>query len=212
MKNTLFYSLLGVLCVANYANAYSCRWQEPDDTGICEEIETSDLPSETEYRYLVNIYTGDCLTVPNAVSCYGGATLKSITVDLAAEGWGDICDNVITQSQCVCECDNCESDGNWTRVSAGYERRISRYCTCDRTATCSQSYSYRCAAGYWGNTTNGTTGCTKCTGSWTGANNVTVYPTSNPGSIAITGCYFPMGDYKDAYGNFTLTQPCDWRE
>ncbi len=105
----------------------------------------------------------------------------------------------------VCEksctgCSNCASDTTWSAGDAGYERLATRRCDCN---TCKTSWEYRCAAGYWGTTTNGTSGCTQCSP----AHNMNA--TSSPGATAITSCYLAAGDNgADSAGSFTFTQDC----
>lgn len=97
-------------------------------------------------------------------------------------------------------------DGTWTTVSDGYEKKVDKECTnnyelgtCERT----ESTSYRCAAGYYGRTVNGTTGCTRCPSSGG------VYGTSAAGSTAITSCYIPSGTTSsDGTGTFEYTEDC----
>ncbi len=61
--------------------------------------------------------------------------------------------------------------------------------------------SYRCAAGYYGTSSNGTSGCTKCTSPGT----------STAGSTSITRCYVPSGTTgSDSTGTFTYTSNCYW--
>ncbi|MDR0726706.1 MAG: hypothetical protein LBF37_01445 [Rickettsiales bacterium] len=55
--------------------------------------------------------------------------------------------------------------------------------------------AYRCAAGYYGSSTNGSSGCTLCPSGGTSA----------AGSIVITQCYaFPSSD-TDTTGNWEYT-------
>jgi hypothetical protein len=94
-------------------------------------------------------------------------------------------------------CENCISDTNWVAHATGYEKKVDRNCdcnTCNTTGT-----SYRCAADYYGTSTNGSTGCTACPES----------KSSAAGATAITSCYIPAGTTdEDTIGNYTYTSDC----
>lgn len=95
-------------------------------------------------------------------------------------------------------CTNCTSSNTWDSVATGYQRRTTKTCGCD--GTCNTSYSYRCAPGYFGNSYNGTSGCTRCPtdGGVTG--------TSVAGTTARTGCYVGANTTgRDNSGAFEFT-------
>ncbi len=81
-------------------------------------------------------------------------------------------------------CNNCSGDTGWVSGNTGYQYRQTKYCLCE---TCHTSTSYRCATGYYGSSSNGTSGCTRCP-SEDGATG-----TSAAGSTARTSCYIPSG-------------------
>ncbi len=100
-------------------------------------------------------------------------------------------------------CTNCTSDTSWSSVGTGYEKKVTRTCDCN---TCNSSTLYRCAAGYYGSSTNGTSGCTRCPSSGG------VYGTSAAGSTAITSCYLPSGttvSFSDSTGSGTAKYTSD---
>lgn len=100
---------------------------------------------------------------------------------------------------CSGGCSNCTST-QWASSGTGYETRT--YATCD-CKTCTKSTEYRCAAGYYGSSTNGTSGCTRCPSSGG------IYGTSAAGSTAITSCYIPSGtSMSDSTGTYTYTDNC----
>ena len=128
---------------------------------------------------------------------------KTITFTCGCTSSSD-CSNGQTCSngQCVtCKtCSNCTS-GSWEDYGTGYQRILNKSCNCD--GTCSSSYSYRCAAGYYGSSSNGTSGCTRCPASGG------VYGSSTAGSTAITACYIPSGtSFSDTGGSGTYTSNC----
>lgn len=108
----------------------------------------------------------------------------------------------ISFSDCCLPCTNCTSDTGWTYHKTGYVRRATRTCNCD--GTCSASYRYACASGYYGSSSNGTSGCSLCpNGGY-----------SNVGSNTdITSCYLiPGTGYTDSSGTYTYTQPCYYKK
>ena len=97
-------------------------------------------------------------------------------------------------------CSNCTSDTSWSAGNTGYEKKVTRTCNCN---TCNASTQYRCAAGYYGSSTNGTSGCTRCPSSGG------TYGTSTASSTSITSCYIPSGvSISDSLGAFTFTSNC----
>lgn len=103
---------------------------------------------------------------------------------------------------CCKECSGCY-DSDWTAGTyAGYEHSVDYYCDCDGVCRRGDT-SFRCAAGYYGSSTNGYTGCTRCPSSGG------VYGTSAAGSTAITSCYLPSGiSFSDDSGSGTYTNNC----
>lgn len=86
----------------------------------------------------------------------------------------------------------------WTANGTGYEQQIE---TTTENETCiSVNKTYRCAAGYYGTTTNGTSGCTKCP----------TPGTSNTGTnTSMTQCYIPADtEMSDSSGTYIYTKNC----
>lgn len=90
-------------------------------------------------------------------------------------------------------CSNCTSDTSWSAAGTGYQRKANRTCNC---GTCNTSYQYRCAAGYYGTTYNGTSGCTRC------PNN----GNSSAGTTSVTGCCISSG--ADTTGSYSYSPKC----
>lgn len=103
---------------------------------------------------------------------------------------------------CCKECSGCY-DLAWTAGTyTGYEHSVDYYCDCDGKCIMG-NVSYRCAAGYYGASTNGYTGCTRCPSSGG------VYGTSTAGSTSITSCFLPSGtSFSDDSGSGTYTNNC----
>ena len=134
-------------------------------------------------------------------SCMAGYTRKSTTAQMGG------CGNAryyYCEENCT-GCSNCTSDTTWSATgTAGYEKKVTRTCSCN---TCNASTSYRCAAGYYGSSTNGTSGCARCPSSGG------VYGTSAAGSTAITSCYIPSGtSMTDSVGTYEYTSNCYYSE
>lgn len=113
----------------------------------------------------------------------------------------------VSYTNCDCKCSGCSSS-DYTDIGNGYERRELKTCSCSSgSAKCVTSgYSYRCAQGYWGSSSNGTSGCTRCDPSG-GAYGTT----ASAGTTAKTGCYLPSGtSFSETPGSGTYTGNCYW--
>jgi len=150
----------------------------------------------------------------------GGVTACSATYEEAfATGTGAVSSSGhYKYTECVknCQASNCISDA-WKALRTGYESRTYRSCsTTGASGTCNASTQYRCAAGYYGTSTNGTSGCSQCP-TWSGvytdsARTTLVRGTSSADSnTAITGCYVVAGTYYDATGTFKTTGNCQYK-
>lgn len=126
---------------------------------------------------------GGCTKTQSSLTTSGGQTVKYY----------------YCKENCV-GCSNCTSDSDWSAHSTGYQKKTTRSCDCN---TCNATTAYRCASGYYGTSTNGTSGCTRCPSSGG------VYGTSSAGSTVITACYLPSGTTgSDSTGAFTYTNNC----
>ena len=109
--------------------------------------------------------------------CING-TLKKGPVDTGECG---------NQEVWICStCGGCVSDTDWIDADNGYMKKSTRQCknllgtdACMTTKT-----EYQCAAGYYGNPTSATSGCTKCPSSATG-----VAGLSPAGATSESQCY-----------------------
>lgn len=116
---------------------------------------------------------------------------------------------------CYNPCDEtCTANTSCAAYSTGYQKCTTTSCTPDfYTATCTSSTktTYRCAAGYYGSSTNGTSGCTRCPYVGTNALNqmTLVYGTSTAGSTSQTSCYASTSSsIKDTSGIYQYTNNC----
>ena len=114
---------------------------------------------------------------------------------------GDVQDgNEICILTALCErsCPDCDSV-DWASSGTGYEKRILANCN-GETGVCTKTTEYRCAAGYYGSSTNGTSGCSECTP------HSNVNADSSPGSTVQTLCFIPSAmqwNFSDTAGSGT---------
>ena len=111
------------------------------------------------------------------------------------------CSNEISFNVCRKSCDGTCSDcttSAWTAGNTGYQKRT--YASCNTaTCVCTKRTQYRCAAGYYGTSSNGTSGCSRCPSNGS----------STAGATAITSCYLPSGTTgSDSTGSYTYTANC----
>ncbi len=141
---------------------------------------------------------------PTCAACNSGYKLTTrsheydIRSDVTSVCGSSCTDGIGYATYQVCEkCTlTCTSDTSWTTVRTGYEKRTvcSNGCGTDE---------YRCAAGYYGTSTNGSTGCNKCPSSGG------VDGQSAAGSTAITSCYIPKNTtLSDSTGKYQYTSDC----
>ena len=95
---------------------------------------------------------------------------------------------------CCADCaSGCSGETGWVAAATGYQKNTKKSCEC---GTCVETTAYRCAAGYYGSSSNGTSGCTKCP----------VPGTSVAGTTTKNGCYVSSG--TDAGGAYSYTSMC----
>lgn len=106
--------------------------------------------------------------------------------------------------KCTCDASLCADVGAWANYNTKFQRRAKYTCqsgSCKATS----NYEYRCAAGFYGASTNGTSGCSQCPAIDDKMSTKT-YGTSVPGSnAAISSCFLAPGTYNDTTGTFKIT-------
>lgn len=137
--------------------------------------------------------------IASCTTCKTGYTKTEQTVGVPG------CTNKITYYNCKLPCTgctNCTSDTAWSATdSFGYEKKVTRTCDCN---TCNESTKYRCAAGYYGSSLNGTSGCSQCP-----LHARTMFGHSAAGSTTIKSCYIPAeASVSDSVGTYTFTSNC----
>ncbi|MDR0741459.1 MAG: hypothetical protein LBF28_01665, partial [Rickettsiales bacterium] len=93
-------------------------------------------------------------------------------------------------------CINCQNTG-YSDFATGYQSAISKSCNIE-TLACTSTTVYRCASGYYGSSTTGTSGCTQCP---TGG-------TSDAGATDATDCYASPRNGTDTTGSWEYTSTC----
>lgn len=112
-----------------------------------------------------------------------------------------------------CTCTNtCGS--TWVTVRAGYERQYTtKYSNISGSDKCScvqdtATSTYRCAANYYGSTTNGSTGCSACP-CMTDTGGTSRCGTSAAGSTSVSGCKMATGyTFNDGTGVYSFMTAC----
>lgn len=141
-------------------------------------------------------------------TCTGSITYYDCQSDGSGGDGGDGDLDPIDPFPDLCDgtCDNCISLPTWLPIigSDGHEQKTTKTCN-TATCKCNSSTEYRCAAGYYGVSFLGRSGCTRCPSSGG------VYGTSTAGSnTKITDCYMTSG--SDDTGTFTYTSNCYYTE
>ncbi len=197
MKKTLYLSLVLCMGLAGPAIGASCTpYTIPDDgDDPCDHLYPDDCSSEgTKQCYMRS--DGSCSCITSCNRCNSGFAKVSKTL----EGCSGI-----TYNTCECTCSNCTSDTSWSAGSTGYQKQTTRWCECYAgTPTCNTSTEYRCAVGYYGSSTNGSSGCARCP-----ASSGTYGTTASAGTTSVSGCYIPAGSsFSDSTGSGTYTRDC----
>ena len=160
-----------------------------DEDGNCEEVEceiegNDDLSGCTSYEALSS---SGCGSTHTCHDCKTGYTKESFI-------WGKKTGYMCVQI--ICDASTCASDTTWRGGNTGYQYKTNR--SCNSSNACIERTVYQCAVGYYGSSSNGTSGCTRCptANSFTG--------TSPAGTTTATGCYIASGTTgRDTTGNFT---------
>lgn len=229
-----------LICGIMFAYSNNCSADEPIKFGVdfrfdgCVTIgcgkEAVWYPHASPSERNCKAYTRACVymdgKVTGVASCYAcnyGYSLVEHPANISAcsQSEYDISDNSGSVSYSYTSCEkNCSSSNcypdSWKALRTGYESRTNRSCSVTGpNGTCNTSTQYRCAAGYYGSSTNGTSGCTQCP-TWTGiytnsARTILARGTSSAGATAITGCYVVPGTYYDATGTIRITGNCTYK-
>lgn len=183
------------------------------ETNICRtttctgtEIHTTNpCPIGADSSQCYKASDGKTYNISNCTSCGSGEELRSINVHSIIPN--NACNSTNTVNWCCKPCNNntCTNDTTYsTSGTDGYEHLAKRTCDDCINGCKIYSYDYRCAAGYYGKTINGTTGCQRC------PQFNRVYGTSIAGNNdIITKCYMPANTSMwDNTGTYIYTADC----
>lgn len=201
MKNTLpvLFLIIGASCMPGIVRGATCISYATctSDSG-CTSLSTDfsdEHCSDQGQIYLDLDGRGKShIAIPTCKKCDAGYKL----VD---KNW-NFNDCTVIYQECGCAgCTNCNYKGTWLKGNLGYEKRSVDKCNCN---TCNRVTEYRCAAGYYGSSTNGTSGCTRCPSSGV------VYGTNTAGNnTSRTSCCIPANTtMSDAGGKHIFTSSC----
>ena len=185
------------------ANAESCL------TGAAADISQVEQEILNGSSNIIPSYTNNCAGgtayARSAFVVNNSETIQYLVYDcICPKGYTEVstnigvCTNMTHVTSCSCNCSNCTSDSSFSNYNTGYQRKANRSCDCSSgSATCKTTYQYRCAAGYYGSSTNGTSGCSKCTS--TGTSDVGDNATQSK-------CYLTAGtSMSDSSGTYTCS-------
>lgn len=212
MKNCLIYGLF-TICYITGAHGACTSVACPTSSNVeihtmpnnCATYTTACLYDDTNKRY-IKYYS--CLTCNDPLTLITPGALNDI-------GLREICGATSTPSYKTCTCGSLctvtiiQPAATWESGSYGIERSLRSICNESTNCEWSEYYIYRCAAGYYGSPTSGTSGqCQRCPGF-----NDTYY-SSTPGiNEAITDCY-AIADVarSSTEGTWLYTQDCPYTE
>lgn len=196
------YSLTVNGCV-NYGRGGAPWYGASPTTLNCNDYDTATVNVGGSYQ-----------TVVSCVNCSNGYRLSNaknggVTACEAPDGGGNGGGHgTYTYYACEKYCDstNCATSA-WSAFGTGYEKRMVRSCSSTgANGTCNSTAEYRCEKGYYGTSTNGTSGCSPCPGAGL---------TGSGGATNITACFlykWTVSDsdmrYYDQSGEFLVTETC----
>ncbi|MCM1294391.1 MAG: hypothetical protein NC311_02420 [Muribaculaceae bacterium] len=220
-------TILTIFSVHGNAIAYCDDWGDymqlkgvySNCTDMTASFMTHNCATMNQYEsFMWHETDGKCYYVQSCASCPSGYSLQYIDADATRFTYNDFCwyepDEDINKAPylyhtCVKD-KNCPNDTDWAEYRTGYQKRTVY------NADCVASIQYRCAAGYYGSSTNGTSGCTQCP-TWsdvytTSAKTTLKRGTSAAGATVITSCYVASGTYYDVSGTFKISSTCQYKK
>lgn len=205
-----YFAIISTIGVIIHAPQSHAREFAPDGTNNCSAYESIGLirPCPALSNGTAQIVLGsDVNSVKSCTSCQSGYTITSKNIT--------DCGTTYNYKTCLINCSsNCgDNTTDWSTHSRGYETRVYEYCS--SATTCRKTTQYRCAAGYYGSSLDGTSGCTACPDRILGA--TTTPATGGAGVVNrtfISDCHFPpnknINDLLE--GTYQYTEPCYYSE
>lgn len=133
-----------------------------------------------------------CITTCPGTSHAGGSAECASSNDCRDGFYCDLINyagKCVPYPDCTDACSTC-TDSNWSHnseLSPGYQSKTTATCN-PLTCACIKKITYRCDIGYYGVSSDGKTGCTRCP---TDADGLIGF--SNAGAILQTECYIVSG-------------------
>ncbi len=197
-------SMMTIIPIYNVTNAASMCTSTTCPVGTSQEVFKNCATDGTNVCYKNT--SGTVFRFTNCASCNAGMVLSQVVLSNVP---GNHCNNLNAKvSVCCYPCSTCINDINAqysATGTAGYERKPTKSCSC--FDGCQTSYIYRCAAGYYGSSTDGTSGCNRCPKLL----NSSIYGASAAGSEDVTNCYMPAGTvFSNSTGSGVFTEDCQY--
>ncbi len=204
---------------ANAAGTATCSRSTTPPSGMAGNT-ASTVPGctgTTTWYYITYNSGGAMADLYGSCSACGTGYERQQIQASTSSGVYNICSNYSSMVSglytCVAKtCTDCTSDTSWSSSgTTGYQKKTTATCN---AGVCTKTTAYRCAAGYYGSSTNGTSGCTQCP-TWSGvytdsARTKLVRGYSDAGATAITNCFIIPAGLHDVAGNFNLTSTCPY--
>ena len=220
MKKIIIISLPLVCLVTQAWSEGIGVYEDCDDVyGTLTTGELLYMPDANCSYYRIKCYDGSkngqphSWALPDCKSCAGSNYVPSdpeeITIPWDIIYSQPMFETALVSTRCVkyiCnESTNCISDTSYKSGNAGYEYKVNRSCVSNE---CKTTNVYRCASGYYGTSSNGTSGCSRCPlDTATG-----MYGNSPAGASTIIACYQPSGRTgSDSTGTFVYTSNCGYQ-
>lgn len=208
---------LGIMYDAYAAGSYTCSRSTTPPSGMGATTSTMVGCTGTTTWYYITYNSGLMADSIASCSACGTGYDREAVQATGSSGVYNICSNVSSMIsglyKCTSKtCTDCTSDTSWSSTgTAGYQKKTTATCN---AGVCTKTTEYRCDAGYYGSSTNGTSGCTQCP-TWTGVYTNSTKTTlsrgySTVGTTGITGCMIIPGTFYDATGTFTMGNPCSY--
>lgn len=180
----------------------------------CDGVTAMTNPTCATYSVMSCYVDNTCRKVQSCTSCPSGQTTITTTYMNKCIYYKCGYPSVVTPGiqpgggvQHSCSLESCACDKwDWRATGiAGYQSRQTY--TCDESTDCKCVYNteYRCAKGYYGTATSGTSGCTRCP-----AVNGVSGTTASAGTTSKSGCHIPTTQtMTDSIGTYKFSTQCN---
>lgn len=197
MNKTTFF-IIGILIIPTTLHASCTKLSgRPSNSDIRQINTQKDIGScSPDVTYYKGDGSGGVYSLLSCRSC-GTGLIQSTKQTQYQDG------ECGTLSYKACNCPSSCTTTEWTKHSAGYQKRN----VCNASTNCQTRTEYRCASGYYGTSTDGSSGCSKCP-LWAPGSDT---PKTDPGSTEKTSCYITTFGNISGNGVYTGTGGrCYW--